>query len=181
MWGEIGSTLVGAVGSAASGGILGAALGIGTKFLQERSRRKWAKAEWDHELSLLKLQADTRREETEAEIRVVSETSRGRALSQTHQSESILLSHDKMPSAIIAIRALWRPVLTASLFGIVVLLWFELTGLMKGTSDTLAFLDMATVHDLLSVIVNSVVFTANTAALWWFADRTASMPHYKHK
>ena len=181
MWGEIGSTLAGAVGSAASGGILGAALGIGTKFLQERSLRKWKKAEWSHELTLLKLQADTRREETEAEIQVVAETSRGRALSQTHQAEAILLSSDKLPPVIVSIRALWRPVLTASLFGIVVLLWFELTGLLQGTSDTLAFLDMATVHDLLSVIVNSVVFTANTAALWWFADRASSMPHYKNK
>ena len=181
MWGEIGSTLAGAVGSAASGGILGAALGIGTKFLQERSLRKWKEKEWAHEFALLELQSEHRKEETEQEIKIVSETSRGKALAQTHKAEAILLSSDKIPAWTLAVRALWRPVLTAALYVFVVLLWYSLVGLVGGTSDTLAFLDMATVHDLLSTIVNSVVFTANTAGMWWFADRASSMPHYKNK
>lgn len=173
--------IAGVIGSAASGGILGAALGVGTKFFQERQRQQWAQKEWDHELNLLQLQASTRKEETEAEGKIVADAGQWKAMGQTYKAEAVLLSSDKIHPIILSIRALWRPALTAMLYFGVGLLWWSLIGLVKGTSKTLSFLDMATVHDLLSTIVNSIVFSANTAGMWWFADRASSMPHYKNK
>lgn len=42
-------------------------------------------------------------------------------------------------------------------------------------------LDAAEVKDLLRYIVYSVVFTACTAGMWWFADRALAPPGLKNR
>lgn len=178
--GSVLGTVGGVLGNAASGGLLGAALGIGSKFLQERQRQSWAKKEWDHELSLLKLQAASQKEESEAEVRVVQETGKWKALSTSIESDQRLLSNSKVSSWVLNVRSLWRPVLTAGLLILVGLLWRSLLDLLTGSSGgKLDFLKPEEVVALLTYIVHSVVFAANTAALWWFADRASSMPQHK--
>ena len=165
----------------AGGGFLGAVLGIGSKFLQERQRQQWEEKQWAHELKLMELHAQARASETEAELQVVAEAGSWAALKSSMAGERAMLGSDKLSPWVLNARSLWRPVLTLILAFLVLWVWISLTGILQGESSVLEFLSPEAVVDLLSYIVYSVVFAASTAALWWFGDRAMSPPAQKHR
>ena len=176
---------LGALGSAvtglAGGGFLGAIMGIGSKFLQERQRQQWEEKKWTHELKLMELQSQARASETESEIRIVQEEGSWQAKRESMKGEQAMILSGQPHPAVIGIRSLWRPTLTLLLILLVLCVWISLIALLRGESSILSFLSPEAVMDLLSYIVYSVVFAASTAALWWFGDRALSPPGTKHK
>ncbi len=165
----------------AGGGFLGAVLGIGSKFLQERQRQQWQQKIWKHEKELLELQAQARASETESELQIVRETGSWSALRQSMRMDQAVVGSERLSGWVLNVRSLWRPMLTLVLAALVLWMWVGLTGLLRGESSALDFLSPEAVVGLLSYIVYSVVFAASTAALWWFGDRALSPPETKHK
>ena len=176
---------LGALGSAvtglAGGGFLGAIMGIGSKFLQERQRQQWEEKKWTHELKLMELQSQARASETEAEIQIVREEGSWMALRQSMQMDQAVVGSERLSVWVLNVRSLWRPMLTLVLAGLVLWIWISLTGMLRGEETVLNFLSPEAVVGLLSYVVYSVVFAASTAALWWFGDRALSPPGTKHK
>ncbi len=176
---------LGALGSAvtglAGGGFLGALLGIGSKFLQERQRQGWQEKVWKHEKELLELQSQARASETESELQIVREEGSWTALRQSMQMDQAVMGSERLSGWVLNIRSLWRPMLTLVLAALVLWIWVSLTGMLRGESSVLDFLAPEAILELLSYIVYSVVFAASTAALWWFGDRALSPPGTKHK
>ena len=174
---------LGALGSAvtglAGGGFLGAILGIGSKFLQERQRQQWQEKVWKHETALLKLQSQARASETEAELEIVREAGAWTAKQQSMQMDQAVVGSERLSGWVLNMRSLWRLALTLILAALVWRIWVSLIGLLWGESSVLEFLSPEAVVDLLSYIVYSVVFASSTAALWWFGDRALSPPRHR--
>ena len=176
---------LGALGSAvtglAGGGFLGALLGVGSKYLQERQRQQWQEKVWTHEKELLELQSKARASETEAEIQIVRESGSWAALRQSMEADAAVTRSSRLPVWVLAARSLWRPVLTLVLAVLVLWIWSSLTGILRGEENVLQFLSPEAVVHLLSYIVYSLVFAASTAAMWWFGDRALSPPATKNR
>ncbi len=170
-----------AVTGLAGGGLFGALLGVGSKYLQERQRQEWQEKVWNHEKELLELQSKARASETESELKIVREAGSWQAKRESMKGEQTMILSGQLPPAVIGIRSLWRPTLTLLLILLVLWVWISLIALLRGESNALSFLSPKAVVDLLSYIVYSVVFAASTAALWWFGDRALSPPGTKHK
>lgn len=145
-------TLAGAGWGVLTGGlgsILGRVFGLADRFIEQRQER----ARWAHELSLHKLQARIRAEETEQEIQLADIAGSWRGLEASLSADAVL---QPTRSWVNDLRGATRPVLTGSLVALAFMA-FLLTGEV-GLAEDLTYL------------------TA-TAVAWWFGDR-ARWPKY---
>lgn len=161
-----------------AGGILGLVGGITgaiTKAWQRKMELAHQLKEWAHELKLIELQNQRAREEDEHEIREANVTGSWGAL--TASMESIQPIDPGSHPMVAAIRALFRPFLTVLLLVMAGWMFYLVVTVPEIRA---AFPDPLFI-DLVRYIVFSVVFTAATAAVWWFADRALTPPQYKNR
>ena len=163
-------------------GMLGSVLGVGARWLQERSRRKFQVQVWSHELKLQELQIRAAAEETEQEIELARVKGSWDGLKASHRASAREVDGVNLHPVIVSIKTLWRPFLTLCLGVAVMLLWKDLIGLAQnGDSDLRALLSQQEAAELASYIIRSVVFSSSTAFVWWFGDRALNPPGSKHK
>lgn len=159
-------------------GILGAVLGVGTKWLQERQRQKWEKEKWTHEERLLEMQMQAGAAETEQELAIATANGSWAGLEASVNADAAIGVNTSQ--WVRDWRSMFRLIFTA-------LLW-----LMSGTIfGTLVFvlvsgqyrewIDTAELVELIRYCVHVTLYTASTAGAWWFGDRAFSPPGSKHK
>tara|TARA_B100000446_G_C10405805_1_gene289190 strand:+ start:183 stop:656 length:474 start_codon:yes stop_codon:yes gene_type:complete len=145
----------GMAASAAGGGlfgVIGTALGRIAGYFEKRQEQKFEMARWGHESDLLRLQMDAKREETEAEIALTQAQGSWDGLAASLNAEASIPDSYKWVNAV---RALTRPCLTFLLWLLCCLVFFGVDGGMRGR------------------IVETAVFAATAATLWWFGDRSS--------
>jgi hypothetical protein len=138
--------------SAGAGGVFGLMGNLATKmfgYLESKQSFVVKQAEWTHETELLKLQAQWRQPETEAEPPLTASFS---GLLSSVAAEGALPASYKWVDAA---RALVRPLLTLGLSAVL----------------AAAFFSMAPSDSARAYVIDSLVFAAVTAIVWWFGDR----------
>lgn len=175
---------MGLAGSAASGGILGlvgSLFGGGLKFLQSWQQQKFEKDKWVHELALLEMEIKRNRIEDEHELAIVSQQGAWKGIETSLQADASLAASDTYRWSK-AVKELYRPFLTSALFVMVWFIFSDLLAIFRGDDSTLLIVfTRAEAKNLLTYIVQSVVFTASTAGVWWFGDRAFAPPGYKNR
>jgi hypothetical protein len=175
---------MGLAGSAASGGILGlfgSLIGGGLKFLQTRQQQKFEKEKWTHELALLELEMKRSVAEDEHELALISQQGAWKGVETSLNADAALASSDTYRWSK-AVKELYRPFLTSALFIMVWLIFADLMDIFRGSESVLATaFSKAEAKSLLTYIVQSVVFTATTAGVWWFGDRAFAPPGLKNR
>lgn len=145
----------GLAASAAGGGmfgVIGTALGRFAGFLETRQKNAFEKSRWGHELDLIRLQMEARQVETEMQVRMEDTKGSWAGLSASLQAEAAIPGSYPFVNAV---RALTRPALTLLLWLITALVFFNVEAALKAR------------------IVETAVFAATAATLWWFGDRTS--------
>ena len=161
--------------NAASGGILGIAgslVSVWAKGRQAKIDHERRKEEFAHELALQKLQIEQGDRETENELAIARESAIGVAKEASYRIDM----GQGTSQWVRDIRGLFRLALTAGL-------WLMIPTLLAALRYMLgaeAFAGIITV-ELIVYMVESVVFTASTATLWWFGDRAFTPPNLKHR
>jgi hypothetical protein len=179
------ATLIsGALGSAASGGILGFAGGViggVAKYFQEKQRQAFEEKKWVHELELQRLEIQRDREEDEHELAVIAQQGAWQGLGQSIQADAAGATVETYRWSK-AVKELYRPFLTTALFVLVYFIFQDLMTLFKGGDATLAkVFTPVEAKALITYMVQSVVFTASTAGVWWFGDRAFAPPGTKNR
>lgn len=174
------SDIIGAVAGGATGGIfglLGAILGAGAKYLQERQRQQWQRAVWAQEAELQRLQMQAKADENEQRIALAATEGSWAGLTASLEAEPPASAvHRWVNDA----RSLFRPLLTLALFVLTYAIWRDLLDAVAGEGAVLAaILDDAAIKSILGYIVTSVIFAATTAGVWWFGDRAMAPPSGK--
>tara|TARA_R100001594_G_scaffold131438_1_gene171079 strand:+ start:817 stop:1275 length:459 start_codon:yes stop_codon:yes gene_type:complete len=146
MWDVIGSVMTGG-----ATGILGSVLGKLFNFADVYIEEKKAKGEHERTMEMHRLQAELRADELENERAIVEEQSAGAARVAAY---SMMTGVEVPYPWVAAILRLIRPVLTIMLVAIV---WY-----IYASSDDIAQQE---------TIIQSVIFMASTAVLFWFGDR----------
>ena len=132
-------------------GILGSVLGKIFNFADVFIEEKKAKGEHERTMEMHRLQAELRADELENERAIVEEQSAGAARVASYS----MMTQVEIPYPwVAAILRLMRPALTIMLVGIV---WY-----VYASSNDLAQQE---------TIIQSVIYMASTAVLWWFGDR----------
>lgn len=150
------SDILGVAASAAGGGfvgILGPVLGRVAAFFERRESHKHERDKWEHEVKLIELQQAARQAETEHEIHLAETAGSWQGLSASLAAEAAIAPSYPWVNAV---RALTRPVLTALLWIIVALVFFNVAQSEQAR------------------IVETAVFAATAATLWWFGDRSSA-------
>jgi hypothetical protein len=132
-------------------GILGSVLGKLFNFADVYIEEKKAKGEHERTMEMHRLQSELRADELENERAIVEEQSAGAARVAAY---SMMTGVEVPYPWVAAILRLIRPVLTIMLVAIV---WY-----IYASSDDIAQQE---------TIIQSVIFMASTAVLFWFGDR----------
>ena len=163
------------LGSAASGGLLGLAgsvLGGVFKWLGARQEMESRRLEYEQELKLQELQLRARQEETEQEIQLANTEGSWQALSDSYRADAATAERASPWAA--NIKTLFRPFLTVLLVALSAwIIWMLLGGALSSR------IGADTASALVIYAVQSVVFSASAAVLWWFGDRSISPPKLK--
>ena len=158
------SDILGTIAGGATGGIfglLGAVLGAGAKYLQERQRQEWQRAVWAQELELQKLQMQSRAEESEQRVALAQAEGSWAGLAASIGAE---LPASAVHRWVNDLRSLFRPALTLVLFALAYAIWRDLLAALAGDGAALAaILDEAEIKSILAYIVTSLVFAATTS------------------
>lgn len=146
--------------SGAGGGLVGFLGPIVSKAIgiwEARERRKDRAMEmeqeqkrWSHETDLLELQMKAKAEETEQAIAIKDTEGSWQALGASYAAEAAIGQSYRWVDAA---RALTRPALTLMLWVIVAMAWFGAT------------------LEQQQVLIDTIVFSATAATLWWFGTR----------
>lgn len=155
-------TIVTSLGSAASGGILGIA-GSLIGFIGNYFK---SKLEHKQKLDLM-----------EMELKVKAQAGSWEGLRTSLQAESNI---GQTYLWVNAVRGLYRPVLTTLLVIMSYVLFRDIIAAI-GDKESLLTTVMTKIEikDLLRYIVYSLVFSASTAIVWWFGDRSFTPPRIK--
>lgn len=141
--------------SAGAGGVFGLIGNLATKtfgYLESKQVLLVKQSEWAHETELLKLQAQWKQPETEhAEAPLTLAESWSGLLSSVAAEGALPTSYKWVNAA----RALVRPLLTLGLSAVL----------------AAAFFHMAPDDTARAYVIDSLVFAAVTAIVWWFGDR----------
>ncbi len=158
--------------SAAGGGLFGVAgtvLGrvVGLFEMRERRRDQALAFEhetrrWAQEQEMQRLQNAARRDETESELALAQAAGAWSALGASYAAEAAIGPSYRWVEAV---RGLVRPVLTVGLWCAVVSIFF------RTASDQARWLAEAERAETVAYLIDSVVFAATAATLWWFGDR----------
>lgn len=175
--------ILGLLASAASGGLFGILGSLAKRvvgFFETKRDQAFEREKWGHELRLLELQQQGRREETESEVELQAVAGSFSGLAASIGAEAA--AGERAGPIVSAIRSLTRPVLTLILVGLVAWIWHDLFAAMTrpgagdGTDNLLVVLGDIGAAELLRYVVYSVVFAASAAVLWWFGDRPLPPP-----
>lgn len=150
----------GLAASAAGGGVfgvIGTALGRVAGFFEARQQHEFERAKWSHEVELMKLNMDVRRVEAETQIDVQNVQGSWEGLKASLEAEAAVPASYPFVNAI---RALTRPALTLLLWAITAMVFFNVGEVLRER------------------VVETAVFAATAATLWWFGDR--SSPIMRH-
>lgn len=144
----------GLAASAAGGGVfgvLGTALGRIAGYFEQRQEQAFEEKRWAHDLALKQLVQETQSKADAAKRDMVQLQGQWDGLRASHAADAAI--PDSYP-IVHAIRALTRPALTLLLWVITALIFFNVR------------------EDQQQKIVETSVFAATAATLWWFGDRT---------
>jgi hypothetical protein len=139
--------------SAGAGGVFGLIGNLANKsfgYLESKQALLVKQSEWAHETELLKLQAQWKQPEAEAEPPLALTASWSGLLSSVAEG-GLTASYKWVDAA----RALVRPLLTLGLSAVL----------------AAAFFHMAPNDTARAYVIDSLVFAAVTAIVWWFGDR----------
>jgi len=167
--------LLGIGANVASGGIfglVGSLLGVGTKYLQQRQANKQKDREWQHEIELRKLIMEAGDHETENELAIASSEGSWKGLSASYNT---VIGSGNVHMWVNDFRSMFRPVLTVGLWVLVVIM---LSWMLDGTL-TAWITKSGIFSDTIKYIIDSAVFSASTATVWWFGDRAMTPPGAK--
>lgn len=155
-------SLIGSIGSAASGGVLGL-VGAGfSAFMKQRQQ----KVDNKHELALMDQQAKVAK--TEGSYNGLVESIKAQATLKTH-----MWVND--------IRSLFRPGLTTALLIVSYsFFWQFLDALGNQDANLAKFFTDGEIVEVLRYIINSLVFSTSTAIAWWFGDRAMNPPQWRN-
>lgn len=170
--------LLGVGASAASGGLFGLAgslIGGVFKYFQakqeHRQRLEWAAVEMDQ--ARLDMEADQLRADNEAKL--IAAQGSWDSLQSSYAHDSGGSSHKWAND----VRSLYRPILTSGLLVMVFMIWRDISS--GGDGMLLTYFTQGELKEVIRYIVMSVVFTASTAAVWWFGDRAFAPPGFKNR
>ncbi|MAK62638.1 MAG: hypothetical protein CMK09_16840 [Ponticaulis sp.] len=144
----------GMAASAAGGGVfgvVGTVLGRVAGYFEAQQQHVFDKSRWQHETEMVRLNLEVGQAKSEAEQELASLQGSWAGLRSSLEAEVSLTSSYPLVNAI---RALTRPALTLLLWVITALVFFNVETDMKAR------------------IVETSVFAATAATLWWFGDRT---------
>lgn len=133
-------------------GLLGTVAGRVAEYFERRQSFAQKKDEWEHELRLLELQMKARAAETEQEMALAESAGSWGGLAESLKAEARIGATYPWVNAV---RALVRPALTLGLMGF---LGAAVLFMAPGDIDR-------------AFVVESLVFAAVTAIVWWFGDR----------
>lgn len=169
--------LLGAGAAVASGGIfgvLGAAFGAWQKGKQIKLEMEERNHNRLHEKEMFRLQMESK-----------SQEGSWATLEATHEADAVSALQENY-MWVRAIKTLFRPALTAGLWGAVA---WELNLILSGALTT--YVDQALsrqaiftpteIVELVRYVVYSTVFSATTATTWWFGERALTMPQMKNR
>ncbi|MFL6689720.1 MAG: hypothetical protein ACJ8IR_05970 [Alphaproteobacteria bacterium] len=140
--------------SAGAGGIFGLVGNLANKtfgYLETKQSLVVKQSEWAHETELLKLQSQWRQPEAEHAPPIALTGSWNGLLSSVSAEGALPSSYEWVDAA----RALVRPLLTLGLSAVL----------------AAAFFSMAPNDTARAYVIDSLVFAAVTAIVWWFGDR----------
>lgn len=132
-------------------GLLGSVISKVFNIFEARERRRDRLLEYEHERSLLQMQAQLRQGEREHEMAIAQEASWGQVRSASYEHDESYGSNH-----LLAWMRLVRPVLTFLLIGLTAAIFFA-----SGDGGTRA------------EIAGQVTFMMAMAMSWWFGDRSA--------
>lgn len=144
----------GLAASAAGGGlfgVIGTTLGRIAGYFEQKQQNAFEQLRWAHDISVLRLKMEA--DEASAQAGQTLETLRGSwaGLAASHAAEAAIPGSYPFVNAV---RALTRPALTLLLWVITALVFFNVDTALRER------------------VVETAVFAATAATLWWFGDRT---------
>jgi len=169
--------ILGVGGSVVSGGVfglLGSAFGAWMKTKQKKAELEEKAAERNHQKEMFKLNMESN-----------SQQGSWAALETSLRAEE-LTNNTNNYKWVSAIKALFRPFLTTSLWGMVaweinLLLSGSLTTYLAQAIDSQAIFEPTEIVSIVKYIIYSTVFSATTATTWWFGERSLTMPEFKNR
>ena len=181
-------TGIGAVLTGAAGGVAGGLFGVVGKWLARKQEIEADRQQMErddksraHEIALLKLQMESRTEETERERDLAREAGSWKGLTASLKADAAAAA-GILPNWVRSARSLARLVFTLVLGGLTLWIWRDLIAAIESGSGSLtAVLPPDATEGLLRYIVYSVVFSFSTAVAWWFGDRAMTPPGAKHR
>ena len=132
-------------------GILGSVLGKVFGFIDGWQEEKKAKNEHGRTMEMTRLQNELRSKEFESELAIVQAQQAGEARTASYQHD---MSAGVGYPFVAAILRLVRPLLTFALIGLMLFIYIRISDLAQQEA-----------------IIQSVIYMASTAVLWWFGDR----------
>lgn len=162
------STALTGMASGGMFGLLGGIVGAFSKALQEKQRQNFQREQWAYEENLLRLHMEAKMEETEQELAIVTQEGSWTALDASLRSAAMIQASPWANN----IRSLFRPFLTIVLVGLAAWMFDSLIGQMaEGNGLLIEYFSLEELSGLVRYMVQTIFFTASTAALWWFAER----------
>jgi len=159
-------------------GILGSVFGGVFKYYQAKQIQQFKREDNEHELKLLGLEMEANREETENEIKIVTTEGSFSGMKASINADSKIGTSYRWVNSV---RSLFRPFLTACLLAVSFLIFKDLMTVVNGGSESSIGLSIEEAKTLLKYVVESLVFTATAAILWWFGERNFAAPGTKNK
>jgi uncharacterized membrane protein len=162
--------------SVASGGVfglVGSVIGSVGKYFHARQQQAFEKEKWAHETALLELQMKTRAAETEQEIALAAQQGSWQGLSESYKA---LATIGKTHTWVNDVRALFRPLLTLTLWAISGWFFFQI-----GHDGFSQWLETGDIDTIVRYMIYTAFFSASTSTAWWFGDRALSPPKDKHR
>lgn len=178
--------LTGAVTSAASGGIvglLGAGVSAVAKHFQLKAERAFQEKKWAHERELIAEQREWDKQQHLQEVEIVAQAGSWDNLGKSMEHDTALSKNSS--EWVNNVKSLMRPVLTLVLnamqFTIFWQLWTAYSLQQDNAVMTLINAPDSPATELLKYVIYSIMFAANTANLWWFAERGFAPPGMKNR
>lgn len=180
--GEVIGGLGSAVAGVATGGLFSvvSALfkGVGG-YLKRKQEIAARKAEWEHEKDLLRLEMERDDKDTENEIEI--EDTRG-SWQGLQASYNTVIASSQVHKWVNDLRSLYRLFLTTFLLVMVWSIFNDLMAILRGNEAALsAAFTPEDAGVTVRYIVHSIVFTACTAAMWWYGDRALTPAEAKQR
>jgi hypothetical protein len=170
--------LIGTAASVGSGGlfgILGSGIGQISKYFQKKQERVFQREKWNHEKDLLQINMRAKQQETEQELAIVSQQGSWQGLDTSIEADAML---KPISDWAIDAKALFRSFITIMMWIIAFIVFYMI---VTGVEELTKWFTQVELKELIKYMVYTIFFTASTATLWWFADRSLTPPEFKNR